>query len=113
MTAITPKPPRPLSEPGRAFWDRVVSELELGTAVDLEQLALAAEAVDQIAAISTEIEVVGLMVGERAHPLLKERLGLTALVSRILRQLAAAHAPKRAPGRPPADLHWGGPHAAY
>jgi hypothetical protein len=92
-------PPRPLAESGGSLWARLVYELEVPDPASLEQLALAAEAMDTAAAISAELATATTAAEKKGlrHDLLAAR----AFVAKTLRALRLGGEPMRGPGRPP------------
>lgn len=79
--------PRPLGEHGAALWARIVTEFAIEGAGTVEQLAQVCAALDRAEACAARIELDGIMVEEKEHPLIKHELGARAFVVRTLQRL--------------------------
>jgi hypothetical protein len=94
-------PPRPLDTAGRALWDAVQTEYQIGDAAGVEtlmQICLMADRAEQLAAAVAKD---GLMTGTRGNPLLKEELQVRSFIVRSLSRLGLDLEPARPVGRPP------------
>jgi hypothetical protein len=99
-------PPRPLGPAGRALWDRVNQEFDMGDVGGSEILCLACQTIDRAEELAERIKADGVMVrspmGTKAHPCLKEELAARSLVARLLARLGLDLEPVRlSGGRPP------------
>src|SRR5580704_11125296 len=99
-------PPRPLGPHGRALWDRVVAEFDMGDVGGSELLCLAGQTLDRAEQLAERIRADGVMIrtatGAKAHPCVKDELAARNLTARLLARLGLDLEPLRAgPGRPP------------
>jgi hypothetical protein len=108
--ATIPPPPRTLSAPGLALWNRVQVEYRIGDAGGLELLCLACECLDRAQSLSEAIAEDGQTIrtgtGIRAHPALRDEIANRALVARLLGKLGIVSEPLKPPGRPSSGLGW-------
>jgi hypothetical protein len=110
LTVVEPhgtgiQPPRELGSPGRALWDRVQAEYDVGDCAGVEMLSQACAALDQAEALREEIRRDGLVLRDRRgiikdHPALKHELANRAFLVRTLSRLGSNFEPLKTPGRP-------------
>jgi hypothetical protein len=89
-----------------ALWNRIQIEFRIEDVGGQELLMQCCEASDRLAVLTAEIEQDGTTIRSRgvvrAHPLLREEIGLRAFICRTLQRLGVTSEPLRpAPGRPP------------
>jgi hypothetical protein len=98
-------PPRNLGEPGLALWNRIQGEYRIEDCGGQELLLQACEASDRLAGLNAQIEQDGATIRSRntirAHPLLREEIGLRSFVVRTLQRLGITSEPLKAVGHPP------------
>ena len=105
-----PAPPRTLSPPGLALWNRVQGEYAVHDSGGAEVLCLACQALDRAeslsAAIAEDGQTIRTRTGVRAHPALRDELANRALCARLLGKLGITTEPIKPPGRPAAGFGW-------
>jgi hypothetical protein len=108
------EPPRPLGAHGRALWDAVQADYQIGDSAGVELLMQACAMLDRAEALAAEIADVGLMIegkhGIRANPLVRDELAARLAVTRTLQRLGL-DAEAKPVGRPPGP-QWRGHHRA-
>jgi hypothetical protein len=95
------QPPRPLGAAGKALWDRVTREFDMGDVGGSEILCLAGQTLDRAEELAERVRGDGVMIrtatGVKAHPCLKEELAARNLTARLLARLGLDLEPLRLP----------------
>jgi hypothetical protein len=104
LEATAIPPPRKLGKFGLSLWNRVQSEYRVDDIGGVEILMQICAAGDRLEALGEEIRRDGTVIrtrsGPRAHPLLKEELGLRAFIVRGLQRLGLNVETMKPLGRP-------------
>jgi hypothetical protein len=98
------EPPRPLGEPGKSLWNRVMSAYAITDVGGKELLFQACAAADRVETLRDQInqegEIIQTRQGLRDHPGLKHEIANRSFVVRTLMRLGLDVQPANPVGRP-------------
>lgn len=96
------QPPETLGEPERELWAQTLDQFEFHDDASLALLRSALEAHELARTAWAQIQLDGLMVDGKPHPLLLALRDARKAFAAIMRQLDLEPAERRSPGRPAA-----------
>jgi hypothetical protein len=99
-TATPPSPPRELSGPGRALWDRIQKDYDVSDQAGQELLQQCCEAVNRLEALAAQIRQDGELIpdgkgGRRSHPNLRDEIANRSFICKALKNLGVLDQPGR------------------